>query len=300
MIKILYYLIIIRFRKYLSKDDSFGVVLLILIQIGFGLLLFLKYEDLKDYKLLFFLEPVMLHVNRNDFELLKIKKAYKIIIFVEYLIYCLPLYIALLLKGNFLTTFLIFSFYIFFIALPKINLKVVKYPFQLFNVFWHISFRKYKLIVLLPIIISLIIISKIYNNENLIYFSFLILIIIVCIPSFEREKVAEIKISPFDAKEYLFYQFKNSIINASYFIIPVLITLLVLLKFEMALILLSLILIPLINILFKYVYFFNTLTHQIGFILFLVFSFNMFGAPFLLIPFIHKKALNNLNFIKVC
>lgn len=296
--KILFYLLTIQFRKLLSKGDTLGIVLLILFHIGTAILVFLNYEKSENYKYLLFLEPILLHLNRNDFELLKIRKNYKLLIFIEYLIYCLPIYIVLILKREFFTTISILVFYALFITIPKINFKVLKYPFQLFNVFWHISFRKYKLILLLPIIIGLIIISEIYKNENLIYFAVLILVIIACIPSFERENLEEIKINPFNAKKYFFYQFKNSIINTSYLLIPVLITLFALLKFEMALISFSIILIPLINILLKYVYFFNPLTHQISFIIFLALSFSMFGVPILLLPFIYKKAINNLNSIK--
>ncbi len=299
MTKIILYFIKIGLRKLLSKDDVFGMLLLIFVYLSFVTLVYFNYETtIKLYIVSFFLVPTTYHINRNDFDLLKIKKNYKVLIFIEYFIYCLPFYVVLILKKEFLLTASILMFYALFIATPKLNFKIVKYPFQLFNPFWHICFRKYKLVLALPIAIGLIMISENYKNENLIYFSFLILISIACYPSFERENLEEIKINPFDAKKYLFCQFKNSIINTSYLLIPILITLLVLLNFQMILFLPILLLFPLINILMKYVYFFNILTHQLAFIVFMILSFTLFGLPFLTIPFLHKKAINNLNSIK--
>ncbi len=298
MIKILQYFILIRFRKLIPKDDFFGIFLLVMFHISVSVLLYYNFEYFKSYIFLFFIEPVFIHFNRDDFELLKIKKNYKTLIFIEYLIYCLPFYIVLLLKNKFLLTASILIFFTIFIAIPKVNFKTIKYPFQLFNPFWHICFRKYKLILALPFVTGLIVISKFYNNENLIYFSFFILSLICCSPSFERESLDEIKINPFDAKKYLFCQFKNSIINTSYLLIPVIITLAITLKFSMILISLIILIIPLINIILKYVYFYNSFMHQISFIFFSILSFTLYGLPLLLMPILNKKAINNINSIK--
>lgn len=107
-----------------------------------------------------------------------------------------------------------------------------------------------------------------YKNENLLFSAFLVLSLIACIPPFEREKIEEIKLNPFSAEKYLFCQLKNSVINTAYFIIPIVITIGFLQQWEKLVFVIIIMVLPLVNILLKYIYFNNTFLQQIVFTFF--------------------------------
>lgn len=298
MIKILQYLFIIRFRKLVSKDDNIAIFLIILLYFTTAFIVFKNYTYFQNYILLFFFDIVGYHLQRSDIEILKLKKNYKVILFLEYLIYSLPFHLVLLFKKEFLLIAAIFIFNILLIHTPKSNSKTIRYPFHLFNVYWHICFRQYKLIYLFPFLAVLIYAASEYENENLIYFIILILALIGCLPSFEREKTEEIKRNPFKAEKYLWFQLKNQIINTFYIIIPVFIVLCFLQQWEQLLLFGIVFIPPALNIILKYIHFHNNLTHQIVFALFVPSIFFLFGVPLLAIPFMYKKAIKNLKAIK--
>jgi hypothetical protein len=296
MIKILYYFIIISSRKLLSRGDKFGFFLLICLYYGFSVLIFMNYTQIKGCILFFFISPLVYHINRDDIELLKTYKNYKVLVLTEYFIYCLPFYMILLLKKEWQIFSIVFIFYAFLINFPKIKFYLFSYPFKLFNPFWHICFRKSKLILFLFLAIGLIFISVCYKNENLIYFAFFMIVLIACNPNFEREEIEFIKINPQCAKKYLNAQLKNTIINTTFLLIPVFIVMVYLSKFNLILYLVFVLFVPLINILLKYSCFNNPLLQQFGLALFV--GFLNYGFPILLIPFLYHKAVITLKTIK--
>lgn len=298
MIKILYFLLIIRFRKLLSKDDYIAIFILMILYFCAAIISYMNYETLNNYLFILLIDIFIQHTNRTDLELLLLKKNYKLILFIEYLIYLMPFYIVFLLKWDFLILFVFLIFKIIMINLPKINFKTISYPFQLFNPYWHIHFRKYKLVFLFPVLSGLIFMSIKHSNENIIYFVFIGLTLIFCVPSFERERLDEIKRTPFDSKTYLIHQFKNSLINSLYLIIPIVIILIILLKWDMLFFLVGVVIITLTNILLKYTFFSNPFLQQIVFILFLLLSISLFGVPLLIVPYLYIKSIENLNTIK--
>ncbi|MFB9078242.1 hypothetical protein ACFFLS_16960 [Flavobacterium procerum] len=228
------------------------------------------------------------------------KRNYKLILFTEYLIYSFPFYLVLLVKSEFVFIGAIMLFKIVLISLPKFNLKIIKYPFNTFNIYWHISFRKYKLVYILPLLIIVIFMAVKSDNVNLLYAVFIALSFIACVPSFERETIAEIKQNPFDAEKYLRFQFKNSIINTFYLVLPIAVTICFLFQWEKLIFLIFVFIAPIINLLFKYIYFNNSLLQQIFFVIFITGSLVLFGVPFLATPFIYKKAIKTLNILKTC
>lgn len=298
MIKILFFLFIIRFRKIVSKDDYLAIFILCFLYVSIAIIAFLNFAEFYNYLFILLIDILIHYINRNDIELLKLRNNYKIILFFEYLIYLSPFHIVFLLNKEYILFLGFIIFKIILINTPKINLKTIPYPFQLFNPFWHIGFRKYKLVLFLPVILILIYIAIKYDNENIIYFTFIILALISCVPSFERERLEEIKLTPFDSKKYLFYQFKNSLINTTYLIIPIAIILCFLLKWNMLIFLFGIFIITLINILLKYVFFSNPFLHQIVFIFFVGLTVSLFGVPLLITPILYKKSIENLNSIK--
>jgi hypothetical protein len=297
---ILHYLFLVRFRKLVSKDDNLAVFLIIAVHFVSAFLIYKNFEKFRSYVPLLFLEIVVYHLQRLDVELLKMKKNYKLILFIEYLIYSSPFYLVLLLKNEFIFIAAIILFKILLINAPKFNLKIIKYPFDTFNIYWHISFRKYKLIYILTILIAIVFMAVSNNNQNLLYAVFLGLSLIVCVPSFERETIEEIKQNPFSAEKYLSFQFKNSIINTAYLMFPVALILCFLLQWEKLLFLIFIFIVPLLNLLLKYIYFNNNYLQQIFFTLFIASSIFLFGVPLLATPFIYKKAIKTLNELKTC
>ena len=298
MIEILKYLFLIRFRKILTKDDYFAIFLIVGVYIFSAFVLYKNYDYFGNYLFLLFIDIAVYHLNRTDAELLKLKKTYKLILFLEYFIYSLPFYLVFLLKKDYFVMVGFILLKVILINTKKLKFKIIPYPFQLFTVFWHISFRKYKLIYILPLILVLPFLASRYNNENINYFTLIILTIIACIPSFEREKFEEIKLNAFDSEKYLLKQFKCSIMNTFYIVVPIVIILWALLQWEALPFLVVVFLIPLINILLKYVYFNNSFLHQIAFVFFIGLSITLYGIPLVAIPFIYKKAIKNLNMIK--
>lgn len=298
MVTILKYLFIVRFRKLISKGDSIALLLILVLYLAVAFLVFRNYEHFKNYILLFFLDPVGYHLNRLDIGILKLRKNYKVILFLEYLIYSLPFHLVLLFKGEFFLISCVLIFNVFLINLPKSNFKTIRYPFNLFNVYWHINFRKYKLLYLFPFLTILIYIAVSYKNHNLIYFVLLILAAIACNPCFEREQIEEIKRNPFSAEKYLRYQLKNTVINTFYIAIPIAILLCVFQQWEEIIFVGIVFIPPLTNVVLKYIFFRNNLIHQIVFVLFISSSIILFGAPLIALPFMYKKAIKNLNTIK--
>ena len=291
---------LIRFRKLISKDDYLAVALIVLLYFGIAFLVYHNYESFRNYIPLLFLDVIAYHLQRNDVEILKLKKNYKTILFTEYVIYSFPFYLVLLLKKEFIVIVAVLLFKIVLINAPRLNLKTIKYPFNLFNIHWHISFRRYRLIYVFPFLIALIYVAISHQNANLIFLVFLILSFIACIPSFERESTEEIGINPFRAKKYLLYQLKNVLINTFYIVIPIALTLCFFQQWEKLLFVIIVFIPPLINVFFKYIYFDNTIIHQIIFILFVVSNIFLFGVLLLFLPFIYKKAIEKLNTIKTC
>ncbi|MEO8255198.1 MAG: hypothetical protein ABI554_12525 [Flavobacterium sp.] len=300
MIKILHYLFLVRFRKLVSKDDHLAVFLIVLLYFATAFLVYKNYESFRNYMPLFFVDIIAYHLQRRDIEILKLKKNYKTILLTEYIIYSLPFYLVLAAKKEFIVIPGILLFKILLINAPRLNLKIVRYPFDLFNIHWHIVFRTYKLIYVFPFLLALIYVAVIYKNENLILLVFFVLSFIACIPSFERETREEISINPFSAGKYLFYQLKSTFINTTYLLIPVFIMLCFFQQWEKLLFALIIFIPPLVNVFFKYIYFDNNFLHQITFAFFIASNIFLFGIPILVVPFIYKKAIEKLNIIKTC
>jgi hypothetical protein len=295
---ILHYLFLVRFRKLVSKGDTIAIVLIMLLYFAVAFLIYKNYDSLRNYIFFLFLDVLIYHVQRTDIDLLRLKKNYKTILFIEYLIYSFPFYLILFFKNEFVFITGILLFTVLLINIPKLNLKIIPYPFDSFNIFWHVTFRKYKLIYSIPILVGLIYIGIKYNNDNLTFLAFFALSLISCIPSFERERFEEIKLNSFLSEKYLLYQFKNSIINTFYIAIPIIVAICAFFQWEKLLFVPIIFIPPLLNIVLKYIYFNNNYLHQIAFTFFIASSVLLYGIPLLATPFMYKKAIKKLNIIK--
>jgi hypothetical protein len=296
MIKILKYLILIRFRKILPKDDYLAIGLFLAfyaVIIYFLNQLFPKYNY---FFLITTLEIAFYHQNRKDIELLRVNKNYRLLLFLEYTIYSLPFIIIYLINQRWDILIIHFLILYFLILLNKVGLKTIKYPFRLFDPFWHICFRKNKLILFIPLIIFLNIMGDQYNNDNLNLASLFLVSFIGCLPSFNRENIIHIKISSFDSGKYLLKQIQVAIYNTLLLSTALILCLLIFKKWDLLLFVPLVFLFPIISILFKYTFFSNSLLQQIFFALFII---NIqIGIPFLILPYLYYKSIKTINNLK--
>lgn len=297
MFKIIKYLILIRLRNFLPKGDSFANFLFFLfyvLSIYFLNKIYVKYGSYFIYASL--LDIFLYHSNRKDLELIKRYKDFKLLIFVEYLIYALPFLFIYVINANFwfIVIQLLFTFLTVFIK-PQ-SFKANKYPFLLFDPFWHICFRKYKLIIFFPIVIMLNYLGWEYDNENLNIASLFVAGLFACVPSFQREEIDHIKISYFKARQYIVKQIKNVLYNSSFLCVSILFCFLVFRKWDLLVFLPLLFFVPVVNILFKYSFYFNTFLHQLFFILFIVYVQS--GLPLLVLPFLFYKSIKTIEKIQ--
>lgn len=292
MIQKSFNLLYIYWRKFFSKGDFFtiGVILFIFIFCLVGI--YQTYEKNHHLLFVFLLIPITHHFGRNDFSLLQKFSNWRKIIFLEYFFNIFPILLIFSFKLDFLYASLCLFTIGILVFLSQKSFKI-SYPFDVFDPFWVISFRKYKLIFLLPVIIFLIIMGKIYKNENLALFSFFLATIIGSIPYFDREFIAHILTAKFKGKKYLEKQIICGIKNFSIVFIPVFSLNLFFFNWKIAFLGLFSFLLVLLVILTKYTFFENPLVQSIVFIM--IIGGYAFGLPLICLPFLYYKAVKKLE-----
>ncbi|MFH7016329.1 hypothetical protein [Flavobacterium sp. FlaQc-47] len=293
MIKILKYLILIRFRKILPKDDYVAIGLFLLFYVGVFYFLNKLFPQYPYLFLFSSVELIIYHRNREDLDLLKFGKNFKILLFIEYLIYSFPFILIYLLNKRWDILLIHISTLMLLIVIKKRDFKIISYPFKLFDPFWHICFRKDKLLIFIPLVIFLNILGNEYHNENLNISTLLIITIIVCLPSFKREKLIYLKVSPFDSKTYLRKQIQVGLLNTSMISFVLLVCLILFKQWNLLLFMPLVFIFSVVSVLFKYSFFSNPLLQQIFFIFFI--GTAQFGLPFLMIPFLYYKSVKTIN-----
>lgn len=281
MLKLLITLNTIRLRKILPKDDYLAYLLFFAF---YGVLVYFlssSYSEFSKYILLFSLEIL--------------RKDYLLILFIEYVVYSLPVLTIIAINKDFLNLLIYMALLCVFTILPKFNFKIIKFPFQLFDPFWTISFRKYKLYLFLPLLAFISIMAHQSANDNLNYFNILLVSLLGTIPSFQRENAEHIKISAYAGKSYLLQQLKTVLFNTLFIAVPLL-GLLLFQNWNLLLFLPVVFLVPVVSILFKYAFFDNIFLHVIFFTLF--FGNIQYGIPLLLIPFLYHYSLQKINTIQ--
>lgn len=291
--KIIKILFLIRLRRLIAKDDFLAMFLIITAFLLIPFFLNGIFDKVKNYIFLIVLEVLIYHRNRKDLELLKLNKKHKIILFAEYLIYTMPYVILFFINKEYLFGFTFVFLLLLLVNLPKITTSKIKYPFGLFDPFWHISFRKNKLILVIPIIAFLFIMGEKSGNENLKIASFILTGVIATFPSFSRESIEHIKSSFYLSKNYLKQQIIANLKNTLLISLPVLLCIIFFSNWNLLLFVPFLFVLPALNILFKYSFFGNTFMHQIAFAASIGTIY--FGTPFIIAPFLYKKSL---TFIK--
>lgn len=296
MFKILLTLITIRLRKIFPKDDYFAYLLFFLLYGVITYFLSTAYFKFSNYILLFSLEILIYHSNRKDLDLLKLRKNYLSIVFLEYLFYSLPTILIIIINKDIFNLSLLLILIAFYTILPKFNSKIIKFPFKFFDPFWTISYRKNKLYFYIPILIFISIMGNKSNNINLNYFSLLAISIISSLPSFQRESIEQIKVSSYIGSLYLKKHIIIVIYNSIFLVIPLILLILLYRNWELIYFLPAIFLLPIINILFKYTFFDNVFLHIIFLILFL--GNIQYGIPLLLIPFLYHYGVKKIKNIQ--
>jgi len=296
MIRIIHFFILIRLRKFLGNIDFSSYLIVLAFYFLGGFVLFLYVDKYSYYFLLFSLGILQYHNKRKDIDLLKFRKNYKTILYLEYSIYSLVFTVPLLLAFKwrpFLFYQLLILFYINIPTQKKIN-YIHKYPFKLLDPFWVISFRKNKLFLSLIPVLFLFYVGNRYGNDNLIFCAYLLIAIVLSIPSFNRENIYFIKVNQHN--NYLKQQLNSSLYNSLFLIVPTLLITLIFGEFKMLLIA-PLVFIPMVlNILMKYTFFKQTIQQQF-FYIFILIEFQYF-LPLITIPFFAYYAHKNLKSIK--
>lgn len=296
MLSLLSYLIQIRFRKFVSKGDYLAMLLISGLYIGAAIISYVNYEQIQGLFYFFFIDSVMYHTSRNDIELLRVYKYYRFLIWFEYLFYSLPFLIVLILKGDYIGSLSVLIGYFLLSFIPKKRRAfIIKYPFSLATPFWLISFRKFKLIGVLPIVFLFCVMGYQHNNGGLVVASFVILGIIACLPSCERERDVELKVSYLNAKEYLQQQIKHEVLNTLVLLLP-LVVLMCVLVFDWSYVFWACLILglPIGSTIVKYAFFESELKQQ----LFIASCFIGFGIPLLSLPFLYNRAIRQLNQVK--
>ncbi|WP_286385616.1 hypothetical protein [Myroides odoratimimus] len=289
------YLLDIRFRKYVSKGDYIAMTLICGLYIGTAVLAYFNYAIVKGIFYFVFLDAILYHMSRTDIELLKVYKHYRIVLWFEYLLYSFPFLVVLIANQEYIGLGSVVVLYYLLSFIPKKQSTVVKYPFSLVDPFWRISFRKFKLLWILPIVILFSVMGVNHSNENLVIGSFILAGILTMIPTFERERETEIMTSVLSGGEYLEQQVKVQMFNSLLVIIPVLLLVLVL-SFDWNYVFwgVLVLVLPMCNTVLKYRFYKSELKHQ----LFIASCFIGIGLPLLAMPFLYKRAIRQLNQIK--
>lgn len=294
MLKIVYFLLKIQLRKFFGTVDFF-VCLIVLFFFVLSNLILLKYvTEYSYYFLLYSLWIFNYHFQRKDLELLKLRKKHKTLLYTEYSIYNLICTIPLLISLQWIPLLMSQLLILVYLYLPNCKTRLFEYPFNLFDPFWVISFRKNKLFLSLIPVLFFIFTGHQYNNENLMLFGLLILAIVLSIPSFQRESIYFIKVS--NQKDYFFYQIKINICNSLFLLIPVVVFVIILKEYEMLIFLLVIPLITLLSVSLKYTFFSRPFQQQFLFI-FILGGFQYF-LPFIAIPILMYYGDRNLKTIK--
>ncbi len=212
MFRLLSTLILVRLRKFLPKNDKSAIVLFLLFLGGCYIAFYKFYDSIGYFGLILFLEPLVYHLKRQDLELLKESKKYRLLLFSEYLIYILPVTFIYLLKGEFYVFFgVLYAYLITYIS--QIKVSPFPLPFKLIAPIWHIYFRKYRGYLIMIVSIFLLCMGGYKENENLVFFAVLVSLIFPIMIYFEEEQSEFIVYSKYIGRHFLNKQLFVYIIN---------------------------------------------------------------------------------------
>lgn len=294
MIKTALFLVYIYYRKFFIKGDFLALGLILIGLFGILSSVYQNYESYCYALFLFLIETAFYHQQRNDFSLLKIRTNYQMLIFLEYLIKNAPVWLIFLLKKDIFLAILFIFGLVLCLFLPDKNLKI-KYPFSFFDPLWHNTFRRYKLLISIPLCVIFICVAKWYHNENLGIFMLFVTASIAMFPYFEREHTAHINASVFKGADYLQKQLKTGFLNFLWIFTPVLLVFLCFFPKEILFVPFCF-LFPFAALISKYALFDNKLSQ--GIILAITLGGITYGFPIFVFPFLYYKSIKTIKEIQ--
>ncbi|MCB9426986.1 MAG: hypothetical protein H6584_08175 [Flavobacteriales bacterium] len=213
-------MLVVRYRKLYQTDIALPTIFFFAAVI---LTVFVWQNPQYDYALFLFLfEQVKYHFSREDLLFLKrVDDSFYVKIILEYLITSiLPLSILVLLQSHLLV--LVYLILLVIVALlPQFNIGyAMPYPFS--NKFpeWKIYFRKKHLWVPLLLAYVLVIPSVIYQNSNIIWFGFMVIVTGLSSIYMEREPIYFLKIVRTESKVFFREQMLNAFKNSFLLMLP--------------------------------------------------------------------------------
>ncbi|EGD35343.1 MULTISPECIES: hypothetical protein [unclassified Capnocytophaga] len=286
------YLVYIYYRRLFAKGDILTITILVVILGGSLYTLYQHYNSWSWVLALFLLSTFSHHNSREDLLLLKRHPQYRRILIGEYLIENLPFILLPVYKSDFLVA-AGYLFGIIVIAfLPQRSLTL-SYPFSLADPLWHSTFRKYKLLFFLPIIIGLIIIASVYKNPNLALFALIATGFVCCVPYFEREYPAHMSIAAQRGGDYLHYQLITGSKNAILFFCPIWLTYLIAFGTDNVMVLPICLGFPIVGGITKYAFFTHPLAQSLAMVT--IFFGVLYILPLLVLPYLYYKAIQNIQ-----
>jgi ABC transporter, permease protein len=292
MLRLALYLAYIYYRKLFPKGDLLTMGLLLGV-LCYALLGLYQHYETWHYALWSLpLSTFAYHNTRKDISLLKAHSHYRAILISEYVIESLPFFILMLLKNDFSTAIGILLFFVFISYLPQKNFTL-KYPFSLTDPSWHIAFRKYKLIIALPLTIALVIIGRIYENPNVALFALGAMAFTACVPYFEREFSPHIAVANHKGEIYLREQLKAGLLNTMILFAPLIITYFIGFGTQNIAILPLFVAFPILGVITKYTFLENPLWQF--FALAAISAGAIYIIPLIAIPYFYYLAIQKIK-----
>ena len=292
MLKLSFSLVYIFWRRFFIKGDLLALSLLVG-SISFVLVGIYQTYEQNAWLLFTFLCVFFFHqLDRQDISLLKNNPKWRWAIVLEYLINNTSIFIIFCLKKDFLYALLYAFLLVLCTFLPKKSLKI-PYPFRAFDPLWQNTFRKYKLLLCIPILLFLILIGKWYHNENLALFALFLMAFISSFPYFEREHLAYLSSSDFLGKSYLHEQIKTFFFNYFVVSLPTNAVFIVFFPWELIFYIPLCFLIPLTALLTKYTLFENVFLQNMLFVL--IVSGIFYAVPLFVLPILYYISIEKIN-----
>lgn len=198
-------LVLIRLRKFLPAKDRTAFVLFITLYLGIYVLVFNVLDKIGYFGCLLVLDLLAYHLRREDLELLRLRSNYKAVLFVEYFVYFLPLFLVYMLNGDY---FVLFGL-AFILVLPFIDKKkhkVCKLPFNLLAPIWHVYSRKYHSYVFILLSIFVLIMGSVSENENLVLASLFSSLLFPLLIYMEEDQNAVVPFSYHRGRQFINHQ----------------------------------------------------------------------------------------------
>ena len=294
MIQLLYLHSLHSLRKtFGNRDLVYYFVGLLLVLMVFTKSLYPYVLKHPQWFLFFSLQILQIHFIRKDQGLLKLAGTFgKGFRFLEYSFYSLPLLILYALTAHWVL-FGILLLLVFLITLiPQQKSFIGFAPFLIFVPSWKTQFRKYRLWIILGVMLYLCFKGYEVGNIGLLYLALLLGGITVLSILFYKEQKSFVGWSAFKGEAFLLEVMKINLLNSTIFFGP-LILLVMCFDVRQLWVFIPLFFVFMVAVLIKYAYYENSFQQGVIFVLFLIFL--PYAIPLLVVPYFYRKSVQTLQ-----